>query len=200
MRARRLLRRSGRCCPSCAGDGEPLAALPGEYSSRRRRHDVDDRRRAARRDSISSASRRLSRHERGSCCDEGHDGPRHAAGDHPAQSRVIPKLDALCDHVLVHTGQNFDAVAQRRVLRGARRARARHRRSVSAPTSFGEQIGADPRRRRARDARRRAPDRLLILGDTNSGLSADRREAARHSRASTWRPAIAASTTACRRR
>ena len=23
-------------------------------------------------------------------------------------SRVIPKLDAVCDHVLVHTGQNFD--------------------------------------------------------------------------------------------
>ena len=23
-------------------------------------------------------------------------------------SRVIPKLDHLCDHVLVHTGQNFD--------------------------------------------------------------------------------------------
>ena len=24
-------------------------------------------------------------------------------------SRVIGKLDRLCDHVLVHTGQNFDA-------------------------------------------------------------------------------------------
>ena len=23
-------------------------------------------------------------------------------------SRLIPKLDASCDHVLVHTGQNFD--------------------------------------------------------------------------------------------
>ena len=23
-------------------------------------------------------------------------------------SRVIPKLDALCEHVVVHTGQNFD--------------------------------------------------------------------------------------------
>ena len=23
-------------------------------------------------------------------------------------SRLIPKLDALCEHVLVHTGQNFD--------------------------------------------------------------------------------------------
>ena len=23
-------------------------------------------------------------------------------------SRLIPKLDAVCDHVLVHTGQNFD--------------------------------------------------------------------------------------------
>ncbi len=23
-------------------------------------------------------------------------------------SRIIPKLDKLCDHILVHTGQNFD--------------------------------------------------------------------------------------------
>jgi len=23
-------------------------------------------------------------------------------------STIIPKLDSLCDHVLVHTGQNFD--------------------------------------------------------------------------------------------
>ncbi len=23
-------------------------------------------------------------------------------------SRVIPKLDRLCEHVLVHTGQNYD--------------------------------------------------------------------------------------------
>src|SRR6185369_829791 len=24
-------------------------------------------------------------------------------------SRIIPQLDGLCDHVLIHTGQNFDA-------------------------------------------------------------------------------------------
>ena len=37
---------------------------------------------------------------------------------------------------------------------------------------FGEQIGADPRRKSRRCSSEHRPDRLLILGDTNSGLSA----------------------------
>ena len=85
-------------------------------------------------------------------------------------SRVIPKLDALADHTLVHTGQNFDpalsdvffrdlSVRQPDVMLGVR------------ADSFGEQAG-QILAGVERVIRERTPDRLLILGDTNSGLSA----------------------------
>jgi UDP-N-acetylglucosamine 2-epimerase (non-hydrolysing) len=86
-------------------------------------------------------------------------------------SRVIEKLDALAErHWLVHTGQNFDpslsdlffeelGVRPPDFYLGAR------------GDSFAEQIGqiislSEPVMREQR------PDRLLILGDTNSSLSA----------------------------
>ena len=85
-------------------------------------------------------------------------------------SRLIPKLDALCDHVLVHTGQNFDPALSDVFFREL---------GVRAPDislgvradSFGEQAGQilSGVERAIRDEH---PDRLLILGDTNSGLSA----------------------------
>jgi UDP-N-acetylglucosamine 2-epimerase (non-hydrolysing) len=85
-------------------------------------------------------------------------------------SRLIPKLDALCDHVLVHTGQNFDPSLSDVFFRDL---------DVRAPDvslgvradSFGEQAGQilAGAERAIRDHR---PDRLLILGDTNSGLAA----------------------------
>jgi len=85
-------------------------------------------------------------------------------------SRVIEKLDKLCNHVLVHTGQNYDVnlndiffeqlgVREPNLFLGAR------------GDTFGEQIGkiilASEQVLRAEK-----PDRLLILGDTNSCLSA----------------------------
>ena len=83
---------------------------------------------------------------------------------------IIPKLDALSDHVLVHTGQNydpalsdifFDALDLRRpdVHMGVRGA------------SFGEQAGQILAGIEEVFAKEK-PDRLLILGDTNSGLAA----------------------------
>jgi UDP-N-acetylglucosamine 2-epimerase (non-hydrolysing) len=85
-------------------------------------------------------------------------------------SRLIPKLDASCDHVLVHTGQNFDPSLSEVFFRDL---------GVRAPDialgvradSFGEQAGQilSGVERAIQDQR---PDRLLILGDTNSGLSA----------------------------
>jgi UDP-N-acetylglucosamine 2-epimerase (non-hydrolysing) len=85
-------------------------------------------------------------------------------------SRVIEKLDRLAEHTLVHTGQNFDpslsdvffqqlGVRQPDVYLGVKGA------------TFGEQVGQilagiEP------VLREKKPDRLLILGDTNSGLTA----------------------------
>ena len=85
-------------------------------------------------------------------------------------SRVIEKLDGLCEHVLIHTGQNYDpnlsdvffqqlAVRQPDCFLGAQAA------------SFGEQVGQILARIETVLQQHR-PDRLLILGDTNSGLAA----------------------------
>jgi UDP-N-acetylglucosamine 2-epimerase (non-hydrolysing) len=85
-------------------------------------------------------------------------------------SRVIEKLDARCDHVLVHTGQNFDPKLNDVFFEELGVRAPDHRLDMS-----GGGIGAQVGRMLAGvdqllDAER--PDRLLILGDTNSGLSA----------------------------
>jgi UDP-N-acetylglucosamine 2-epimerase (non-hydrolysing) len=84
-------------------------------------------------------------------------------------SRTIPLLDEFADHLLVHTGQNYAPelsdvffselkIRQPDVHFGIRSAR------------FAEQLG---RIVEATDAllERFRPDRVLILGDTNSGLA-----------------------------
>jgi UDP-N-acetylglucosamine 2-epimerase (non-hydrolysing) len=85
-------------------------------------------------------------------------------------SRVIPKLDAVCEHVLVHTGQNFDPALSDVFFRDLGVRAPDVSLGVRADT-FGEQAGLILAGvERAIHAER--PDRLLILGDTNSGLSA----------------------------
>jgi len=85
-------------------------------------------------------------------------------------SRLIPKLDAVCDHVLVHTGQNFDPALSDVFFRELDVRTPDISLGVRAE-SFGEQAGQILAgvERAICDER---PDRLLILGDTNSGLSA----------------------------
>lgn len=85
-------------------------------------------------------------------------------------SLVIEKLDRLCDHVLVHTGQNFDASLSDAFFQELGVRQPDHYLAVRGDT-FGEQIG------RIISASEQVllvekPDRLLILGDTNSALSA----------------------------
>lgn len=85
-------------------------------------------------------------------------------------SLVIPKLDALCEHHVLHTGQNFDPRLNELFFQEL---------GIRAPdtflgvrsASFGEQAGqilagAEKVMQEFR------PDRVLILGDTNSGLAA----------------------------
>jgi len=85
-------------------------------------------------------------------------------------SRVIEKLDRLCDHVLVHTGQNYDASLSDIFFEALGVRRPDHYLGVRGDT-FGEQIG------KIITASEQVllsekPDRLLLLGDTNSALSA----------------------------
>ncbi len=85
-------------------------------------------------------------------------------------SRIIPKLDALCDHVLVHTGQNYDAKLND-VFFDELGVRTPDRLLGIRESTFGAQIG----RILALSEEvmeEELPDRVLLLGDTNSALSA----------------------------
>ena len=85
-------------------------------------------------------------------------------------SRVIELLDSCTEHVLVHTGQNFEDTLDGLFFRELQVRAPDVNLNVRA-SSFADQIaqilvGAE---RVMLDHR---PDRVLILGDTNSGLSA----------------------------
>jgi len=85
-------------------------------------------------------------------------------------SRVIPLLDALCEHVLIYTGQNYDPLLSD-VFFDELAVRRPDIHLGVATTSFAEQAGQIIARSATALAEQK-PDRLLILGDTNSGLSA----------------------------
>jgi UDP-N-acetylglucosamine 2-epimerase (non-hydrolysing) len=84
--------------------------------------------------------------------------------------RVIEKLDAACDHVLVHTGQNYDKQLSDVFFDELGVRKPDHYLGVKA-ASFGEQVGRilSAGEKILRDE---SPDRVLILGDTNSSLVA----------------------------
>ena len=85
-------------------------------------------------------------------------------------SRVIEKLDKSCDHVLVHTGQNFDPTLSDIFFKELKVRKPDYYLGIKGET-FGRQIGQMLEKVDAVMAKEK-PDRLLILGDTNSGLSA----------------------------
>lgn len=85
-------------------------------------------------------------------------------------SRIIPKLDASCEHVLVHTGQNFDTKLSD-IFFEQLGVRAPDHYLQSRSESFAQQVARIITGSEA-VMEKEQPDRLLILGDTNSGLSA----------------------------
>lgn len=87
-------------------------------------------------------------------------------------SRTINRLDAYCDHVLIHTGQNydfelnqvfFDELEVRRPDYFLNSAKG----SCSVSSTIGNIISEVDKVLQAE-----CPDALLVLGDTNSSLSA----------------------------
>lgn len=85
-------------------------------------------------------------------------------------SRVIAKLDQHCEHVLVHTGQNYDYELNQVFFSDL---------SIRRPDAFLEAAGATPAETigqviMAADQamQAHAPEALLLLGDTNSALAA----------------------------
>ena len=85
-------------------------------------------------------------------------------------SRVIEKLDGLCEHVLVHTGQNYDPNLSDLFFSQLAVRRPDHFLGAQGDT-FGDQVGQILARVETILQKER-PDRLLVLGDTNSGLAA----------------------------
>src|SRR5688572_31256944 len=86
-------------------------------------------------------------------------------------SRIIEKLDHLADpHVLVHTGQNFEPNLSDLFFEQLKIRKPDHYLGARGE-SFGEQIGQIISVS-GRVMDHEQPDLLLILGDTNSALSA----------------------------
>ncbi|MFL5892058.1 MAG: non-hydrolyzing UDP-N-acetylglucosamine 2-epimerase [Solirubrobacterales bacterium] len=85
-------------------------------------------------------------------------------------SPLIELLDGLCEHVLVHTGQNSDPTLSD-VFFEQLGVRAPDRYLGIAGGSFADRVGTIISRMGEVLSEER-PDRLLVLGDTDSGLSA----------------------------
>ncbi|MEW6571401.1 MAG: UDP-N-acetylglucosamine 2-epimerase (non-hydrolyzing) [Nitrospirota bacterium] len=85
-------------------------------------------------------------------------------------SLIIKKLDQLADHILVHTGQNYVETLSDIFFRELGIRAPNYSLGIKA-ASFGKQAGKILEEVEKIMVKER-PDRLLILGDTNSGLSA----------------------------
>ena len=84
-------------------------------------------------------------------------------------SRIIPKLDAVCDHHVLHTGQNYDANLNDIFFRDLGLRACDH--VIDSRGTMAEQmakifVGVEEYLNKFK------PDSVLILGDTNSGLAA----------------------------
>jgi UDP-N-acetylglucosamine 2-epimerase (non-hydrolysing) len=84
-------------------------------------------------------------------------------------ARIIEKLDHLSDHILIHTGQNFD-VNLSDIFFSELGIRKPDHYLGAGGGSFGVQMGHIVASCEELFIKNR-PDRLLVLGDTNSGLS-----------------------------
>jgi len=85
-------------------------------------------------------------------------------------SCIIPKLDKLCHHILVHTGQNFDKNLSDVFFEQLQVRKPDYFLGIRGDT-FGEQIGKIIIECE-KVLRHEKPDKILILGDTNSSLCA----------------------------
>lgn len=85
-------------------------------------------------------------------------------------SRVIALLDTLCEHVLVFTGQNYDANLSSLFFDQLRMRKPDYSLETKADTTW-EQIG-NILAQTDKVLEKERPDRFLVLGDTNSALTA----------------------------
>lgn len=84
-------------------------------------------------------------------------------------SRVMARLDEHCDHVIVHTGQNYDYELNQIFFDDLKIRKPDHflnSAGASAAETIGNVIGSIDKYLLSED-----PDALLVLGDTNSCLA-----------------------------
>ena len=85
-------------------------------------------------------------------------------------SRVMAMLDRFCDHIIVHTGQNWDYELNEVFFSDLKVRKPDHFLGVDV-SSLGKVLGGILTETET-VLRERRPDALLILGDTNSAISA----------------------------
>lgn len=84
-------------------------------------------------------------------------------------SLIIKKLDALVNHIVIHTGQNYDHKLSEVFFHDLGIRKPDYFLGIQAETPF-DQIGQILTKTEA-IFNKEKPDRILILGDTNSGLT-----------------------------
>ena len=82
-------------------------------------------------------------------------------------SRIIPKLDKYCDHIIVHTGQNYDYELDKIFFHTLKVRKPDY--YLNARGTFAKQI-AIIFEKLEEILIKEKPDRFLVLGDTNSSL------------------------------
>ena len=85
-------------------------------------------------------------------------------------SCIIPKLDECCDHILVNTRQNYDPSLNAIFFRDLGLRNPNY--NLDVQTIGGILTACEQVIYKEYLLRNQKPDRVLILGDTNSGLSA----------------------------
>ena len=85
-------------------------------------------------------------------------------------SRIIPKLDNLCDHTFVHTGQSYDANMRDVFFDDLGLRQPDYQLAVKAKTAMRQVCNTMTKLEGVLNEVQ--PDRILVLGDTNSGFAA----------------------------
>ena len=85
-------------------------------------------------------------------------------------SRVMARLDDYMDHIIVHTGQNYDYELNEIFFKDLQIRKPDHFLNVDT-SSLGAAVG-DIIRKSEEVLKKEKPDALLVLGDTNSCLTA----------------------------
>jgi UDP-N-acetylglucosamine 2-epimerase (non-hydrolysing) len=84
-------------------------------------------------------------------------------------SRIIETIDKFSEHILIHTGQNYDNSLSDIFFDEMKVRKPNYHLGIKS-SSFGEQVGKIIQKTEE-IIKKEKPDKILVLGDTNSSLS-----------------------------